>query len=89
MFLKGFNLNFKYISIQSTRDDGNNHSELGGQRTEQELTKVLSVAFSFMQCFLVFKEEQLWIFSSKVILNVWVWFWKQFCKSLQFEMILP
>lgn len=67
MFLKGFNLNFKYISIQSTRDDGNNHSELGGQRTEEELTKVLSVAFSFMQCFLVFKEEQLWIFSSKVI----------------------
>ena len=57
MFLKGFNLNFKYISIQSTKDDGNNHSELGSQRTEEELTKVLSVAFSFMKCFLVFKEE--------------------------------
>lgn len=89
MFLKGFNLNFKYTSIQSTKDDGNNHSELGSQRAEGKPTKVSCVAFSFMQCFPVFEEEQLWIFSSKVILNVWVWFWKQFCKSLQFEMILP
>lgn len=79
MFLKGFNLNFKYISIQSTKDDANNHSELESQRTEGKPSKGLCVAFSFMQCFPVFKEEQLWIFSCKVIFE---------CLGLVLEIVL-